>query len=152
MKLLSVILLAAVSAVAQPLDAFVGVWEVDIEASPLSNSDMPPFFQELRFETQGQRLVEHLVRSTSSANDRGITSMTYLLNGKATTGRAGDVSVTMTAEWKGENLAITWRAPDNSILYQLISLSPNRRIMTVQFSNRENPERPDHVLVLKKTR
>jgi hypothetical protein len=140
------------SAVVQPLEAFVGVWEVDPEVRPQRNAHMVSLFRELVFEKRDGRLIERLVRTTSLTDHPDVTSMTYTLNGQPARGRTGGVDVTTTAKWRGEDLVITWRSADNSVLYRVLSLSPDRRTMTVQLSNQENPGTPDDVIVLKKKR
>jgi hypothetical protein len=150
MKVLCLLLLAAMSAVAQPLDAFLGHWQVDPKASQ-GGMHTPPFFRELIFRTKGDNLTESVVR-TSSSNDEPAASMIYTLGGKPTLGYAGDVEVSMTARWIEDKLAITWRAQDKSVLYRVFVLSPDHKSLTVQVYNNDNHEKPDQTVVLKKKR
>ena len=137
----------AVISFAQPDKDLVGTWKMDAAQSKFADAAAAPTNVLIRFERQGDLLRETLsVRGRKGDSTR---TLNYALDGRELVNGSGDDRITSKIKLSSHAIALEW-IDEGGTYTRNISLSPDRKTMTIAVHDSNPDGESDHVIVLQR--
>jgi hypothetical protein len=142
-----VVLTIAVGSPAQPDKDLVGTWKMDASRSKFVSSSGAPALVVVKYERVGELLREVL----SVTNAGGVTTRTinYALDGRELQNGSGDDQVMSKIVSKDGVVTLQW-TDDGGVFARTITLSADRRTMTISAHDSNPDTRADDVIVFQR--
>ena len=142
-----VILAIAGGSFAQPDKELVGTWKMDASRSKFVSSSGAPALVVITYERDGDVLRETLAVTKGGA----ITTRTidYALDGRELSNGAGDDRIFSKIDAKDGTLTLQWR-DDGGIFARTVTISADRRTMTIAAHDSNPDVEADDVIVLQR--
>jgi hypothetical protein len=142
-----VVLTIAIGSLAQPDKDLVGTWKMDASRSRFVSSSGAPALVVITYERMGELLREVL----SVTNAGGVTTRTinYALDGRELQNGSGDDQVMSKIVSKDGVVTLQW-SDDGGVFARTITLSADRRTMTISAHDSNPDTRADDVIVFQR--
>jgi hypothetical protein len=142
-----VIAVLAFTCVAQVENDVVGTWKMDASRSKFVSSSDAPALVVIKYERAGDLL--HETMNVTNAGGLMTRTMNYALDGSELTNGAGEDRVVSKIVSKDGVINLVW-TDDGGVFTRSVTLSPDRRIMTIS-AHDSNPEvKADDVIVFQR--
>ena len=137
----------AAGSLAQTDKDIVGTWKMDASRSKIVSSSGAPALVVIKYERAGELLRETL--SVTNAGGSTTRTINYALDGRELKNGSGDEQVVSKIVSKDGVVTLQW-TDDGGVFSRTITISPDRRTMTISAHDSNPDTRADDVIVFQR--